>query len=70
VPWRGRMRRTVTANTMAMSGEILGISPIYLSGVPATSKDKPAATREAGRMLMDAVRANRRPIADHYAQVD
>ena len=44
-----------------MSGEILGISPIQLSGVPATSPDKLAATREAGRMLMDAVRANRRP---------
>jgi hypothetical protein len=29
---------------MAMSGEILGISPIQLSGVPATTKDKHAAT--------------------------
>jgi dihydroxy-acid dehydratase len=46
---------------MAMSAEILGIAPIYLSGVPATSPDKHAATREAGRILMDAVRANRRP---------
>jgi dihydroxy-acid dehydratase len=46
---------------MAMSGEMLGISPICLSGVPATSADKYAATREAGRILMDAVRANRRP---------
>ena len=44
-----------------MSAEILGISPIQLSGVPATSPDKHAATREAGRILMDAVRANRRP---------
>jgi len=50
-----------TANTMAMSGEILGISPIQLSGVPAKSPEKLAATREAGRILMDAVRANRRP---------
>jgi dihydroxy-acid dehydratase len=46
---------------MAMSGEILGISPIQLSGVPATNADKHAATREAGRILMDAVRANLRP---------
>ena len=46
---------------MAMSGEMLGISPMQLSGVPATDKDKHAATREAGRMLMEAVRANRRP---------
>ncbi len=60
-PGAGACGGQFTANTMAMSGEILGISPIYLSGVPATSKDKHAATREAGRILMDAVRANRRP---------
>jgi dihydroxy-acid dehydratase len=60
-PGAGACGGQFTANTMAMSGEILGISPIQLSGVPATSPDKLAATREAGRMLMDAVRANRRP---------
>jgi dihydroxy-acid dehydratase len=60
-PGAGACGGQFTANTMAMSGEILGISPIQLSGVPATSPDKLEATREAGRMLMDAVRANRRP---------
>ncbi len=60
-PGAGACGGQFTANTMAMSGEILGISPIYLSGVPATSKDKHAASREAGRILMDAVCANRRP---------
>ncbi|HUA93593.1 MAG TPA: dihydroxy-acid dehydratase [Terracidiphilus sp.] len=60
-PGAGACGGQFTANTMAMSGEILGISPIQLSGVPATHPDKKAATREAGRMLMDAVRANRRP---------
>jgi dihydroxy-acid dehydratase len=60
-PGAGACGGQFTANTMAMSGEILGISPIHLSGVPATSPDKRAATIEAGRMLMDAVRANRRP---------
>jgi dihydroxy-acid dehydratase len=60
-PGAGACGGQFTANTMAMSGEILGISPIYLSGVPATSKDKHNATREAGHILMDAVRANRRP---------
>src|SRR5271170_3642474 len=60
-PGAGACGGQFTANTMAMSGEILGISPIYLSGVPAISKDKHEATREAGRILMDAVRANRRP---------
>jgi len=60
-PGAGACGGQFTANTMAMSAEILGIAPIYLSGVPATSKDKHAATREAGHILMDAVRANRRP---------
>jgi dihydroxy-acid dehydratase len=60
-PGAGACGGQFTANTMAMSGEILGISPIQLSGVPATDKEKYAATREAGRILMDAVRANRRP---------
>jgi dihydroxy-acid dehydratase len=60
-PGAGACGGQFTANTMAMSGEILGISPLHLSGVPAMAKDKFAATREAGRMLMDAVRANRRP---------
>src|ERR1700744_1650899 len=60
-PGAGACGGQFTANTMAMSGEILGISPIQLSGVPATSKDKHSASREAGRMIMDAVRANLRP---------
>jgi dihydroxy-acid dehydratase len=60
-PGPGACGGQFTANTMAMSAEILGIAPIYLSGVPAMSPDKPSATREAGRILMDAVRANRRP---------
>ena len=60
-PGAGACGGQFTANTMAMSGEMLGISPMLLSGVPATAKDKHAATKKAGRMLMDAVRANRRP---------
>jgi dihydroxy-acid dehydratase len=60
-PGAGACGGQFTANTMAMSGELLGISPMHLSGVPATDKDKFAASREAGRMIMDAVRANRRP---------
>jgi dihydroxy-acid dehydratase len=60
-PGAGACGGQFTANTMAMSGEVLGISPMQLSGVPATASDKRAATREAGRMVMDAVRANRRP---------
>ena len=60
-PGAGACGGQFTANTMAMSGEILGISPIELSGVPATDPNKLEATRKAGHMLMDAVRANRKP---------
>ena len=60
-PGAGACGGQFTANTMAMSAEIMGISPTQLSGVPATAGNKHEATREAGRILMDAVRANRRP---------
>jgi len=60
-PGAGACGGQFTANTMAMSGEILGISPIEISGVPATDPQKLAATRKAGHILMDAVRANRKP---------
>jgi dihydroxy-acid dehydratase len=46
---------------MAMAAEILGISPIQLSGVPALSAVKHDASRQAGHILMKAVRDNRRP---------
>ena len=60
-PGAGACGGQFTANTMAMGAEILGISPIQLSGVPATAADKHSATREAGRILMNAVRKNIRP---------
>jgi dihydroxy-acid dehydratase len=60
-PGAGACGGQFTANTMAMAAEILGISPIQLSGVPALSKHKHEASRQAGHMLMKAVRDNRRP---------
>ncbi len=60
-PGAGACGGQFTANTMAMSAEILGISPIELSGVPATDAGKLESARKAGHMLMEAVRANRRP---------
>jgi dihydroxy-acid dehydratase len=60
-PGAGACGGQFTANTMAMAAEILGISPIQLSGVPALSKDKHEASRQAGHILMKAVRDNRRP---------
>jgi dihydroxy-acid dehydratase len=60
-PGAGACGGQFTANTMAMAAEILGIAPIQLSGVPATSPAKHEASRKAGHILMEAVRANRRP---------
>ncbi len=55
-PGPGACGGQFTANTMAMAGEFLGISPIQITGVPAMSKDKHEASREAGRCLMNLVR--------------
>jgi len=60
-PGAGACGGQFTANTMAMAAEILGISPIQLSGVPATSPYKFEASRQAGHIMMKAVRDNRRP---------
>src|SRR5580698_6825783 len=60
-PGAGACGGQFTANTMAMAAEILGMSPIELSGVPATSPAKHEASRKAGHMLMKAVRDNIRP---------
>ena len=60
-PGPGACGGQFTANTMAMAGEFLGISPIQLTGVPAMSKDKAEASREAGRCVMDLVRKGVKP---------
>ena len=60
-PGAGACGGQFTANTMAMAAEFLGISPIQLTGVPATSPEKHAASREAGRLVMDLVRAGTKP---------
>ncbi len=60
-PGPGACGGQFTANTMAMAGEFLGISPMLLTGVPAMAADKASASREAGRMLMDLVRRDVRP---------
>lgn len=60
-PGPGACGGQFTANTMAMSGEFLGISPIEITGVPATSPEKHAASREAGKLVMDLVRSGLKP---------
>jgi dihydroxy-acid dehydratase len=60
-PGPGACGGQFTANTMAMAGEFLGISPIQLTGVPAMSPEKFAASREAGRLVMDLARSGLTP---------
>ena len=55
-PGPGACGGQFTANTMAMAGEFLGISPMHLTGVPAMSPEKHEASRQAGRMVMDLAR--------------
>ncbi len=55
-PGPGACGGQFTANTMAMAGEFLGISPMHLTGVPAMSPEKHEASRQAGRLVMDLVR--------------
>ena len=60
-PGPGACGGQFTANTMAMAGEFLGISPMFLSGVPAMSPEKHEASRAAGRMVMDLARRGVKP---------
>jgi dihydroxy-acid dehydratase len=60
-PGPGACGGQFTANTMAMAGEFLGISPIVCTGVPAMSPLKAAASRKAGRFVMDLCRNDLRP---------
>jgi dihydroxy-acid dehydratase len=60
-PGAGACGGQFTANTMAMACEFLGIAPMNLSGVPATSPDKTAACRTAGALVMELARRDLRP---------
>jgi dihydroxy-acid dehydratase len=62
-PGAGACGGQFTANTMAMACEVLGISPIGLSGVPAFLKEKLDASREAGKLVMELVRKGLKPEA-------
>jgi dihydroxy-acid dehydratase len=60
-PGPGACGGQFTANTMAMAGEFLGISPIEITGVPAMSAEKAHASREAGRLVMMLAKKDLRP---------
>jgi dihydroxy-acid dehydratase len=58
-PGAGACGGQFTANTMALAMTFLGLSPVGLNDVPAVHPDKPKAAEEAGRLLVEALRAGR-----------
>ncbi len=62
-PGAGACGGQFTANTMAMAFEALGISPAGSAMVPAEDGRKLEVARECGELVMDVLRAGRRPSA-------
>jgi len=60
-PGAGACGGQFTANTMAMAFEALGISPAGTAMVPAEDGRKLEVARECGELVMDVLRAGRRP---------
>ncbi|MSO45126.1 MAG: dihydroxy-acid dehydratase [Thermoleophilia bacterium] len=60
-PGAGACGGQFTANTMSMVCEFLGLAPVDLNGIPATDPAKGKAAEEAGKLIMDLVRANITP---------
>jgi dihydroxy-acid dehydratase len=60
-PGAGACGGQFTANTMAMAYEMLGISPIGDSLMPAQEPTKPAAARASGALVVDVLRRGMRP---------
>ena len=55
-PGPGACGGQFTANTMAMAGEMLGISPIGSASVPAMDNHKDAVAYDCGKLVMDVLR--------------
>lgn len=60
-PGAGACGGQFTANTMATAIDFLGISPVGLSGIPATEPGKKAAAQETGKMVVELVRQDLKP---------
>jgi dihydroxy-acid dehydratase len=60
-PGAGACGGQFTANTMAMAYEMLGISPIGDSLMPAQEAGKPEIARAAGRLVVDVLRRGVKP---------
>jgi dihydroxy-acid dehydratase len=60
-PGAGACGGQFTANTMATAFEMLGVSPMGFSDVPAVDGKKADVAVESGRLVMDLLRADVRP---------
>jgi dihydroxy-acid dehydratase len=60
-PGAGACGGQFTANTMAMAFQMLGISPMGPSDIPAQDQTKPQAAYDAGVMVMDVLARGQRP---------
>jgi len=60
-PGAGACGGQFTANTMALAGEFLGISPMGSASVPATAAERDDVARRAGAMVMELLRGDVRP---------
>jgi dihydroxy-acid dehydratase len=56
-PGPGACGGQFTANTMAMAGEMLGISPIGSASVPAMDNHKDAVAYDCGKLVMQVLRS-------------
>src|ERR671938_678835 len=59
-PGAGACGGQFTANTMAMAFEILGISPMRDSGVPAQDETKAEVAFRTGQLVMDVLERGQR----------
>jgi len=62
-PGAGACGGQFTANTMAASLELIGLSPMGLNGIPAEDPRKGDAAETCGRIIMDLLRSDLRPSA-------
>jgi dihydroxy-acid dehydratase len=60
-PGAGACGGQFTANTMAMAFEVMGISPAGFSMVPAEAGAKAQVARDAGALVLEVLKQNRRP---------
>ena len=60
-PGAGACGGQYTANTMAMAYEVMGISPMGSSMVPAMDATKASVAEDAGRLVMDVLARGQRP---------